>query len=356
MLVSLAPMEGLTGHTFRQVHAAIFGPLDRYYTPFVTPPHPGANFGKKAAAELDPANNGGLCVVPQLLTNNAEDFIWAATLLAKLGYAQVNLNVGCPSGTVVPKGRGAGFLAHLAELDAFLGKVCEDSPIPVSVKTRLGMESDAEFEQVLAVYARHPLKELIVHPRVRKDFYKGTPRTQAYGQALEMLPFPVAYNGDIFAPSDLAALTAAYPFTQHVMLGRGILANPALARELIGGSACSREELELLHNRLLEAYQAAMGPNALYRMKEWWHYAKCMFAHPLEVHRAVRKTKTLDAYRTAAAEVLKHQPLAAQPRFVASLRAATSRAARSVYCRRAHRRPSVGTQHLRAATLAPKSV
>lgn len=318
MVVSLAPMEGLTGHTFRQVHAGVFGALDRYYTPFVTPPHPGANFGKKAFAELDPANNRGLTVIPQLLTNNAEDFVWAATLLAQLGYTQVNLNVGCPSGTVVPKGRGAGFLAHLTELDAFLGKVCAASPVPVSVKTRLGMESDAEFAQVLATFVRHPLAELIVHPRVRKDFYKGTPRPQAYGQALEAAPFPVAYNGDIFAPADLAALTAAYPATSHVMLGRGILANPALARQLAGGPSCCREELELFHNQLLEAYIATMGTNALFRMKEWWYYAKYMFANPLGVHRVVRKSKNLDAYRTAAAEVLKHQPLAAQPRFTAS--------------------------------------
>ncbi len=315
MILSLAPMEGLTGHVFRRVHAECFGALDRYYTPFLAPPRVGSSFGKRMLVELDPANNEELSVVPQLLTKNADEFVWAAQLLEKMGYEEVNLNLGCPSGTVVSKGKGAGFLRNLTELDAFLGEVCSRSPIPVSVKTRIGVLEDEEYEAILEVYCAHPLAELIVHPRVQKDGYKGTPRWEPYGTTLHTAPFPAAYNGDIFSCDDLDVLLRAYPETRHVMLGRGILANPALARMLNGGAAATRDELARFHDKLLDAYEAEMGGNAVCRMKEWWSYAKYAFADPLSVHRAIRKARKLDEYRAATARVFCNEELAMAARF-----------------------------------------
>lgn len=315
MILSLAPMEGLTGHIFRAVHAECFGALDRYYTPFLAPPHLGSGFGKRAMAELDPAENRGLDVVPQLLTNDAERFVWGAQVLADMGFREVNLNLGCPSGTVVAKGRGSGFLRDLEALDAFLEKACAESPIPVSVKTRIGVVADEEYEQILAVYLRHPLAELIVHPRVQRDRYKGVPRQGAYGETLRRAPFPVAYNGDIFDCGDMDALLAAYPQTRHVMLGRGILANPALARMLRGGAPATREELERFHDKLFEAYYAEMGGNVVFRMKEWWSYARCSFENPLSVHRRVRKVRKVEEYQAAVHDIFRKEELAAAPRF-----------------------------------------
>lgn len=303
-LLSLAPMEGLTGHTFRRIHAECFGALDRYYTPFLTPPRVGSSFGKRDCGEVDPANNQGLHVVPQLLTKNADEFVWSAELLAKMGYREVNLNVGCPSGTVVGKGRGAGFLRDLDALDAFLSEVCSRSPLPVSVKTRIGVASDEEYGAILDVYCRHPLTELIVHPRVRKDFYRGKPRWEPYGETLRRAPFPVAYNGDIFTCDDRDALLAAYPETRHVMLGRGLLYNPALARMLNGGPALTLAELKRFHDKLFDAYKAQMGGNAVFRMKEWWFYAQHAFDDPVSVHRAVRKVRTVADYQAAVAKIL----------------------------------------------------
>ena len=315
MLFSLAPMEGITGHAFRQVHAACFGALDRYYTPFLTPPQVGSAFGGRARKELDPAANRGLDVVPQLLTNDADRFVWAARLLADMGYAEVNLNLGCPSGTVVAKGRGSGFLRDPDALEAFLQDVCARSPLPVSVKTRIGIADDAEYGRILGIYCRLPLKELIVHPRVQKDRYQGKPRWEAYGETLARAPFPVAYNGDICCRADLDALCAAYPQTRHVMLDRGILTNPALARELRGGGALAASELARFHDELYGAYKAEMGGNAVFRMKEWWSYAKFAFADSAAVHRAVRKARTTAEYETAAARVLGMQVLTSSPRF-----------------------------------------
>ena len=315
MIYSLAPMEGITGHTLRRVHAECFGALDRYYTPFLPPPRVGSSFGGKHFKEIDPANNEGLNVIPQLLTKNADEFVWAARQLAELGYREVNLNLGCPSGTVVSKGKGSGFFRNLDELEVFLRDVCERSPLPVSVKTRLGLENDAEYERILDLYCSLPLAELIVHPRVQKDRYTGSPRQERYGDTLARAPFPVAYNGDIFVPEDASALCAAYPATRHVMLGRGLLANPALARMLAGGAPASAIELRQFHDRLFDAYQDEIGGNAVFRMKEWWFYAKCAFADPMAVHRAVRKARKVEEYEVAVEEIFRGEPLARQARY-----------------------------------------
>ena len=303
MVLSLAPMEGITGHVFRRAHADVFGALDRYYTPFICPPRVGSNFGRRAREELDPAANQGLDVIPQLLTRDADEFVWAAELLAELGYAEVNLNLGCPSGTVVSRGKGAGALADPDALEAFLQDICARSPLPVSVKTRLGMERDDEFDRILEVYCRCPLAELIVHPRVRADAYKGRPRQAAYGRALAAAPFPVAYNGDVFTCGDMGALVDAYPKTRHAMLGRGLLMDPALARRIAGGAPATMAELRRFHDALFAAYEAEMGGNAVMRMKEWWSYAKCSFADPVAVFRAVRKARRVDEYLAAVDRV-----------------------------------------------------
>lgn len=315
MIYSLAPMEGITGYVFRRVHAECFGALDRYYTPFVPPPRVGSTFGGKNFKEIDPANNEGLSVVPQLLTKNADEFVWAAQLLAEMGYTEVNLNLGCPSGTVVAKGRGSGLLRDRDALEAFLRDICERSPLPVSVKTRLGLEDDAEYARILAVYRSLPLAELIVHPRVQKDRYQGSPRWGPYGATLAAAPFPVAYNGDVFDTAGRDELLAAFPATRHVMLGRGLLANPALARMMAGGPPATRGELERFHDALFHAYEEVIGGNAVFRMKEWWFYAKCAFADPLAVHRAVRKVRRAGEYEDAVRTIFSGMGLAEGARF-----------------------------------------
>ncbi len=312
-------MEGITGHVFRGVHARCFGKLDRYYTPFLPPPRLGHGFVGRSLKEIDPANNEGLNVIPQLLSKNAEEFLWAVQLLAEMGYSEVNLNLGCPSGTVVSKGKGSGFLRNLDELEAFLQAICERSPLPVSVKTRVGFESDDEFERILELYCRFPLTELIVHPRVREDAYKGSARRALYGQALETAPFPVAFNGDVFSVADFNSLVGDYPQTRHVMIGRGLLANPALARQIAGGPAATLNELHEFHDELFCAYEAEIGGNAVFRMKEWWSYAKCSFERPAAVLRAVRKTKTADAYKAAVAGVFAKESLAENPVYAPEL-------------------------------------
>ena len=170
-----APMEGVTSAVYRRTHHEFFPGIDRYFMPFITPTVHQC-LTPRQLRDVAPEANAGVPAVPQLLTRSAPDFIWAAQALAEMGYDEVNLNLGCPSGTVTAKGKGAGFLVHPEELDRFLDAVFSACTVRISVKTRLGMHDPAEFEALLAIYNRYPICELTIHPRVRQDFYKGAVR------------------------------------------------------------------------------------------------------------------------------------------------------------------------------------
>lgn len=300
MLLSFAPMEGVTNAEYRRVHRRFFPEADRYYAPFIAP-DAGGRFKRSHLNALLPEANEGVRLVPQILANNAEAFLGAAETLAELGYTVVNLNAGCPSGTVVSKHKGAGMLGDAAELDAFLEEVFRRTPVAVSVKTRLGLHSTAEFPALLAVYRRYPLSELIVHARDREGMYQSKPDRAAFAAALEDAPWPVCYNGDIFTAQDLASLRRDFPALDRVMLGRGAVTNPALFRVLRGGEPLRQEELRAFHDALLdEALQGGLPPvYALARMKEIWYYMIWLFPDSAKLCKALNKSRDLPAYRDA---------------------------------------------------------
>ena len=175
MKIYLAPLEGITGYTYRRALYNCFGGFDKYFIPFILPNQKG-HLSTREKKDIMPENNEGMYAVPQILTKNAEDFIQTAETLQEYGYNEVNLNLGCPSKTVVTKGRGAGFLDRPDELDKFLDEIFRKCDMKISIKTRLGMDDPEEFEDLLTIYNKYPLEELIVHARVQKDYYKNTPR------------------------------------------------------------------------------------------------------------------------------------------------------------------------------------
>ena len=174
MNLYLAPLEGITGHIYRNALHQCFDGFDKYFIPFISPNQKG-HFSTREKKDVMPEHNQGMYAVPQILTNNVEDFLCTAKKLGDYGYKEVNLNLGCPSRTGVTKGRGAGFLDEPQKLDRFLDKVFEECNLEISIKTRIGMEDPEEFETILPIYNKYPLKELIIHPRVQKEFYKNTP-------------------------------------------------------------------------------------------------------------------------------------------------------------------------------------
>ncbi len=179
----LAPMEGITGYIYRNSYEKFFNNIDKYFTPFIVP-NKSTSLKTKELRDILPENNKGMNIVPQLLTNDSEAFIITARKLQQLGYNEINLNLGCPAGTVVSKNRGSGFLAKREELDIFLDEIFKIDDMKISIKTRIGKDSPEEFYELIKIYNKYPMEELIIHPRTQKDFYGNKPDLDVFKDAL----------------------------------------------------------------------------------------------------------------------------------------------------------------------------
>lgn len=292
----LAPLEGITTFIFRNTVREMFGGVDKYYTPFIAPTS-SHNFKSRAKRDILPENNRGTPLVPQILTNHAEDFLYTARRLQEYGYTEINLNLGCPSGTVVSKGRGAGFLAEPEALDRFLDEICKGTDAALSIKTRLGKESPEEFKEIIEIYNKYPIHELTIHPRVQKDFYKNMPDLDMFEMALERSRNPVCYNGDIRTCEDYQRLRERFPTVDRIMIGRGMIADPGLVRQIRTGEKLSETERIAFAERLREAYEEIMpGDPALYKMKEVWSYMCQDHPDGAKLWKKIKKAGSLSEY------------------------------------------------------------
>lgn len=307
----LAPMEAVTGFVYRNVYHSMFGDMDKYFAPFITPTQKKI-LKTRERKDVAPENNEGMYMVPQILTNNAEQFIETCEFLAQKGYREINLNLGCPAPTVVTRGRGSGFLGETVKLERFFEEIyrwnngfTEDERFAFSVKTRLGLEDADEFEEILQIYNTHPLKEVIIHPRVRRDFYKGKPDLDAFAKALETCKHSICYNGDILTNEDYANLMERFPTIDKVMIGRGIIANPGLVREIKTGQKIIKAELKQYHDALYAGYLADLGAEAdvLYKMKEVWFYLGTNFKDADKVIKKIYKAKKPEDYKAVMREL-----------------------------------------------------
>ncbi len=295
-----APMEGLTDSVYRRLHHKYFGGVDRYYMPFFSPTMH-KTLTPREQRELPAASSETFTAIPQILTKHSEDFLWAAAVCMDLGYEEVNLNLGCPSGTVVAKGKGSGMLRDLNALDGFLSEIFAKSPIPISIKTRLGLEDAKEFPEILEILNRYPIRELTIHPRVRKQFYGGPVDMDMFRYATENSKTPLCYNGDLNTVSDIAAFSENLPQIDAVMLGRGLVADPGML--MPGGTKIAM--LEQFMAELLEAYITAFGGsrNAMFRLKENWGMLLRRFPVEEKLAKRLRKTTDLQEYKSITAEI-----------------------------------------------------
>ena len=303
----VAPMEGLTDRVWRQAHQKWFGWAGapaKYYAPFLSPPENRVLI-KKKMAELAPEANPGAPVVPQLLAKDGALAAWMVGQLRQLGYTEVNLNFGCPSGTVTAKGKGSGMLRDLDKLDAFLAALFAEAEGPLTVKTRLGVEKPEEFAAVLEVYNRYPIAELTIHPRVMRQQYRGIADREAFAKALPECRMPVCYNGDLTTVEQLRALEADFPAVQSLMVGRGIIADPALFRQALGGPAATKEELRGYLDDLYHGYTALFGSAgcAISRMKGHWFYLIHRFEGSERLEKQLRKLREPWEYETVVNQI-----------------------------------------------------
>ncbi|MEY8336749.1 tRNA-dihydrouridine synthase family protein [Lachnospiraceae bacterium 62-35] len=300
-----APMEGITWHVYRNAHYQVFPGIETYYTPFIVPSSKRGIRSRELRDVLPESNPNHISVIPQILTNRAEDFLETARKLQDLGYEKVNLNLGCPSGTVAAKGKGSGFLADREGLNRFLEQVISGLDMKLSIKTRIGVEHPEEFQELLRIYNQYPLEMLIIHPRVRADYYRNTPDMKAFGYGMKESRNPVCYNGDITCRKNIAGLIDLFPEIEHVMIGRGLIANPALVRELTGGMRIRREELREFHDLVYDGYRQIIleDRNVLFRMKELWAYMTALFEDKGKCGKKIRKSQKLSAYEACVEEL-----------------------------------------------------
>lgn len=313
MHIYFAPLEGFTTYPYRNLHHKYFGGVEKYFTPFLAP-GPEQGMSVKEMRDVLPENNAGVPVVPQILTNRAGDFLLASKKLSEMGYREINLNLGCPSGTVTAKKKGSGFLLYPDDLDRFFDEVFSDAAVRngeflVSVKTRIGKNEVEEWPELMQVYNRYPIHELTVHPRIQKEFYKGTPHFDVFTDILKESRNPVVYNGDLFTVEKVKEFREKFPTVGTVMIGRGLIRNPALAEMILQEE--TEPEADILprirefHDALFEHYRETMSGdrNLLFRMKDLWSYMLAEVPDSEKLAKKIRKSQHVPEYLAAVEEV-----------------------------------------------------
>jgi len=312
MDIYFAPLEGITGHIFRRAYNGIYGSdsIEKYFSPFLSPAEK-CPITPREKRDITPENNEGIYLVPQILTCKSDYLIDATKELKAMGYTEVNLNLGCPSGTVCAKGKGAGFLPETLALQKFLDDIysyADSDGMKISVKTRLGYYNPDEFYDLIDIFNAFPISELIVHPRIRTDFYKGEPRREYYAYALEHSRNPLVYNGNIFTVKDYEDLSGAFGSSlDPVMLGRGLISDPSLADKLKGvTSETDFVKLRKLHDTIYHEYQKIMSPdiNVLFKMRELWTYWQVLFDGRERDIKKLLKAKKYAEYESIAYSIL----------------------------------------------------
>lgn len=303
----LAPLEGITNFIYRNAYAEVFNDIDKYFAPFVVP-NESRSLRTKEFFDILPENNQNIHLVPQILTNNAQGFINTAEKMKQLGYNEINLNLGCPSSTVVSKNRGSGFLAFQEELDQFLYNIFNETSnteksIRISIKTRIGKESNDEVYRLLEIYNKYPLEELIIHPRTQKDFYGGKPNIDMFKYAVANSKNPLCYNGDIFTKDNFLEINSLInkeneKVINTYMIGRGLIANPALIEE-INNKFITKEKIRQFHEKLLNDYLEKYDNerNILFKMKEIWSYMIHIFSDNSSYYFEIKKSQDIKQYK-----------------------------------------------------------
>lgn len=279
MRIELAPMEGITTYIYRNAIAKYYGGVETYFSPFIST-HKDKELNFKEKKDIKPENNSRITLVPQVLTGNAEEFLYTSGQISKYGYDHININLGCPSGTVTTKNKGAGALVDISRLEQLLDDIFSKTDLKISIKTRMGYTKPEEFEKLMEIYDKYPLEELIIHARVREDFYKGTARIKELAEIIktgkEQRKYRVSYNGDVYSLKDYISFKEILPDFDTVMLGRGIIARPWLAKEIDNGSEIELdiETFKAFNHELIEGYDAIMPgeKNTLFKLKELWIY------------------------------------------------------------------------------------
>lgn len=305
--IYLAPFQGVTGFSFRNVYAKHFSGIDKFYTPFFTGIQNNLKLAPRKLFELGTPYCEGIQVVPQILSKDAEEIIRFNTYCQSAGFIEINWNLGCPFPQVADKKRGSGMLPYPEMVDEILSKVMLESAISFSIKCRLGYQTTGEIFELLPIFNKHSITELTVHARIGRQLYKGKTHNEIFGDVIPKVQFPLAYNGDVFSKTHFDFVQQQFPEIQSWMIGRGILSDPLLPARIKGLPLPmnEKEAIRRFIDDLYFAYRKQMNDNlsVLSVMKEYWEYLSVSFCNTHQVFKKIKRTNNFDEYEDAVKAV-----------------------------------------------------
>ncbi|WP_299162461.1 tRNA-dihydrouridine synthase family protein [uncultured Tenacibaculum sp.] len=304
-----SPLQGFTDFRFRNAQHKYFGGIDTYYAPYI---RLNGKFKIKSSYERDllPENNTTLTVIPQVITNNPDEFLFVAKYVQSLGYKELNWNLGCPYPMVTKSGMGSGLICDPARIDEVLHKAHNETDILVSMKMRMGYENSEEILHSFPILDKYPLKNIAIHARIGKQLYKGGVDLEAFQKCIDVAKHQLYYNGDITSVESFNAMKERFPSITHFMIGRGLIADPFLPQMIKDNTTEYPKDrwkrFETFHNEIYQQYDAALsGPTPIkMKMLGFWEYFSQSFADPRKTYKKIKKAGNPKKYQAAVKEIL----------------------------------------------------
>jgi tRNA-dihydrouridine synthase B len=302
LTIHSSPLQGFTDFRFRNTFQRFFGGIDQYIAPYI---RVNGKLEIKPGNERDilPLNNSSLDLIPQIITKDADEFLFVAKFVQKLGYTELNWNLGCPYPMIAKKGMGSGLLSMPEKIDEILNRVCAETDIQISVKMRLGYESSQEIFHVLPVLEKYRLANITIHPRIGKQLYRGELDLKAFEKCLGQTSHKIFYNGDITSVQSFREMKERFPTINHWMIGRGLIADPFLPTMIKADSSVYPEKryevLSSFHDSLFSSYEEALSgqKHLLMKMYSFWEYFIQSFPHSPKYLKKIKKAASLSVYR-----------------------------------------------------------
>lgn len=303
-VIYLAPMQGFTDYSFRKAFFTLFDPPDLAFSPLIET----HKTDHRTYRDVLPDRNTGIPLVPQVLGNNAEEMQRVIAHLKELGYTHFNWNLGCPYPMVTKRQMGAGLLPHPQVIERSLNELFKDNTLQLSVKMRLGLANPDDWKTLIPVLNSYPLTEIIIHGRTASQMYNGEVNESAVHEMTSQLAHPVCYNGNINSLDDFQALSNRMPGITRWMIGRGLISNPLLIKEIRTNRKADQKEIKsaisLLHDQLV--YQNSLSlsgeSHLMNKLKFYWEYFGKYFPDSRKVLKKIKKSTTFNAYNDACKE------------------------------------------------------
>ena len=305
-----SPLQGFTDFRFRNAQNKIFGGIDTFYAPYI---RLNGKLVIKSSYQRDllPENNSTLEVIPQIITNDADEFLFVSKYVQELGYKELNWNLGCPYPMVTKCGMGSGLISNTEKIEQILHKVQNESDIIVSMKMRLGYDTTEEILDVLPILEKYSVKNVAIHARLGKQLYKGGVHLDAFQTCVDQSKVKLYYNGDITSVAKFHEMQTRFPTIDHWMIGRGLIADPFLPSMIKNNTTeYPKNKMELFsefHETLYAGYSESLSGSThiLLKMHHLWEYFSVIFSNPHKVHKKIKKAKSIRNYEAAVAEIIK---------------------------------------------------